>query len=165
MDENGKAVYPELKFQYMIIQAWPDKNYVFYYLDGSQSRRTLNIPAFMQMVTDHWPALLHDIYDVCRTTSFYLLNLVDMTVTHLHPHSDIDTPYLDSIRNVVEGTKSGKRVKSLITEKLPLEQVLMQYGFSTPSKNSVENLTVSLEKRNPEKEGFLSRFLNRNSRG
>lgn len=160
MDENGRAVYPTLVFQYMILQAWPDKDFIFYYLDGSQSRRTLNIPSFMQMIQDHYPSLSHDVYEACRTTSFYLLNIVDMTVTHLTPQGNIDAPYLDSVRNLIQDKKLGKPTKRLIGEKKTLNETLQQYGFNTPSKNSVENLTVSLQKRD-DREGFISRFLNR----
>jgi hypothetical protein len=161
MDENGKAVYPEMNFQYCVFQSWLDKGFCWIYLDGSQSRRTLNIPSFLQMAQDKFPSLLHDIYEATRTTSFYLLNLVDMTVTHLTPQGNSEIPYLDSVRNLVENKKTGKRTKRLIGEKMPIEEVLLQYGFNAPSKSSIQNLQVSLTKNDPTRAGFLSRFLDR----
>ena len=165
MDEMGRAVYPELVFQYMVFQAWQDKNFIFYYLDGSLSRRTLNIPSFMQMIQDHWPSLSHDAYEACRSTSFFLLNTVDKTITHLTPHSEADAPYLDSIQNLVDSKKTKKPVKHMLTEKTPLLDVLNKMGFNAPSKSSVENLTVSLEKKDTDREGFISRFLGRRGGG
>jgi hypothetical protein len=38
-------------------------------------------------------------------------------------------------------------------------------GFNAPSKSSVENLTVSLEKKDTDREGFISRFLGRKGGG
>ena len=161
MDEYGRIPYPEIQFQYMVFEANLDRNFIWYYLDGNLSRRVLNIPAFMQMIKDHYPSLSYDVYTACRDTSFHLLNTVDMTVTHLTPHTEADAPYLDSIQNLVDSKKTKKPIKRMITEKKPLTEILQQYGFNTPTKNSVENLTVSLEKQDTDRQGFISRFLNR----
>jgi hypothetical protein len=163
MNEDREIQYPELIFQFMVFQSYLDKNFIWYYLDGSSSRRTLNIPAFLKMVQDHWPSLAFDCYTACRDTSFHLLNLVDMSVIHLTPQGNMDVPYLDSIRNMVQSKKTGKSPKKIITEKQSLTDTLQKYGFNTPSKNSVENLTVSLE-RHTDRDGFISRFLNRTKR-
>jgi hypothetical protein len=161
MDEYGRFVYPDLIFQFLVYQCWLDRNGVWYYCDGSLSRRLMNLDSFMQMIKDKYPSLVHDVYQSTRDTSFHLLNTVDMTVTHLTPHTEADAPYLDSIQNLVDSKKTKKPIKRMITEKKPLTEILQQYGFNTPTKNSVENLTVSLEKQDTDRQGFISRFLNR----
>ena len=165
MDEYGRFKYPEIQFQYLIYQNWLDRNATWYYMDGSPSRRLMNMDSFMQMIKDHYPSLVHDVYESMRDTSFHLLNTVDMTVTHLTPHSEADAPYLDSIQNLVDSKKTKKPVKHMLTEKTPLLDVLNKMGFNAPSKSSVENLTVSLEKKDTDREGFISRFLGRKGGG
>lgn len=160
MSEQQKPVYPELSFQYMVLQGWMDKNCVFFYLDGSQSRRLLNIPAFLQMFQDKWPELSHDVYEAIRTTSFFLFSVPDKKITHLFPQAN-DALYNDNVRQIMNDKKVGKETKHFISDKKSIEETLMSYGFTAPTDDSIQNLRVSMEKKDPATTGFLSRFLNR----
>jgi hypothetical protein len=159
MDENGKAVYPEINFTYMVFQSWNDKGYIFYYLDGNQSRRTLNIPSFLQMIQDKFPTLMHDAHEACKSASFHLLDANEKTITHLFPSAN-EEPYLDSIQQIMNDKRAGKRTKTLIGEKKSMNEILNQYGFNAPSKDNIDNMRVTLEKKD-EREGLLARFMGR----
>jgi hypothetical protein len=164
MDENGRPAVPELNFTFMVLQPYLEKNFIWYYLDGNQSRRTLNIDSFLQLVKDRFPELLKDVSEALKSKSFFLLNAEDHTLTHLFPSANME-PYLDSIKNLVQDKKTGKRTPRLIGEKQDITEILSSYGFATPTKQSTESLRVTLEKKDPTTEGFISRFMNRGRNG
>jgi hypothetical protein len=154
------AKNPELAFTYMVFQSWLDKNFLFFYMDGSSSRRTMGIPAFMKMVQEKFPQLLHDAHEACKTTSFYLLDSTVPMIKYLSPLPN-DALYVDSIRELVDSKKTGKEPKHFAKGKQNVNDMLNSYGFAPVTQQSIDNLTVSIKKNDDVRQGFLSRFLNR----
>lgn len=146
--------YPDLDFTFLIFQANPHKDLLYFWLDGDKVKRTMMIEAFMEMVKSKQPELVGDIHNAAITYSFYLWSIPDKSVTHLYPNAE-ETPYPDSLNNLMFGKKPH-----IVVKKQTIEEMLNQYGFNAPSPENIQNLRVNLEKR-PENEGFLARFFNR----
>jgi len=143
----------ELDFQFMIFQAYPQKDMVFFWIDGEKIKRTIKRESFYELIKNKSPELAKEVYDACITYSFYLLSLPDHTVTHLVPKAD-NTPYKDNLNALIHG-----KAPKIIKQSVSIEEMLMAYGFNTPTKQTVQNLQATLQRREPEEEGFLARFF------
>ena len=152
---------PELIFQYMIFQTDINKNIVWYYLDGSRSRRTLRVEQLLKTVQERWPNLVHDVYEACRTTSFYLLDSTIPSLIHLFPQAS-NEPYVDNVQQVMNDRKAGQKTKMLVKEKTNINDVLHGYGFAPLDQSKMDAFNVTMKPSEPDtREGFLSRFLHR----
>lgn len=147
----------QIDFMYMIFQPNPQRDMIYYYIDGESIKRTMKRENFYDLVKSKQPDLLRSAYEAAMTYSFYLWSITDGTIVHLQPRADQETQYPDSLNTLM----MGKPVKHLVKEKKTIEEMLLGYGFNVPSKESVGNLQATLQLRPPEEEGFLARFFNR----
>jgi hypothetical protein len=149
----------ELDFLFMVFQSNPQKDqlFFFFWIDGEKIKRIMRRDAFYELVKAKQPELLRTAYDAAMTYSFYLWSISDKTIIHLQPRADQETQYPDSLNVLM----MGKPIKHLVKEKKTIEEMLMGYGFNVPSKETIGNLQATLERREPEEEGLLARFLNR----
>lgn len=147
---------PALDFIYMLFQPNPQKEYVYFWLNGEKNKKLMRREEFYRLVQAKSPDLIGQAHSVLITYSFYLWSIPDQTITHLTPQTSEDAPYPDSLSNIFH-----KRQSPIVVEKKSIEQTLMNYGFSTPTAGNIQNLRVTLEKKDPEKEGFFARFLGR----
>ena len=149
----------DLDFQFMVIQGNPKQDSIYYWVDGEKVRRSMKHDQFMELVRLKTPQLVGEAHNHAMTYSFALYSLPDNKISHLFPLAQ-DTVYPDNVAAVVQGKKTGK-IPMLVRKKQTIQETLMGYGFTFPTDGSMQNLQVSLEKKNIEKEGFLARFLNR----
>jgi len=161
MSDINPLKVPELVFQFLVYQSNADKNLLWYYADGSQSRRTLRIDQFVQLVRERFPDLVAQAYDSTRSTSFYLLDSTVPSITHLFPSPDENVPYLDNIQQVFRDKKAGKRTKTIVKEKTDLNDILNGYGFAPVNQQTTDNFSVKIQKNDDVRTGFLNRFFNR----
>ena len=148
----------ELDAKYIVFQGNPRQESINYWIDGEKVKRTMKIKDFLDIIKSKCPEIMKEVYDASNTYSFSLISFPDHTITHLMPKLENNPPYPDSINNLI----FGKKEKHLITEKQSVIDVLNSYGFNLPSAQSIQNLQVTLEKKEEGEEGFLARFFNRN---
>lgn len=147
----------QLDFLFMIFQANPQREMVNYWIDGEKVKRMMKRDNFYELVKSKQPDLLRSAYEAAMTYSFYLWSIADQTIIHLHPRPDQETQYPDSLNVLIH----GKPIKHMVKEKKTIEDMLLGYGFNIPSPETVGNLKATLERKPPEEEGLLARFLNR----
>lgn len=154
----------EIIFTYMIFQTDINRNLVWYYLDGSHSRRTLRVEQLLKITQDKWPQLVHDVYEACRSTSFFLLDTTVPCVKHLFPQAN-DEMYPDNIQQVFNDTKVGRKTKTLIKDSTSINDILNGYGFAPLDQHGMDKFKVAIQPQtdNDQKGGFLHRFLTRRS--
>jgi hypothetical protein len=145
----------ELDFTFMIFQAYPQKELLYYWVDGEKVKRTMRRQAFYDLIDSKFPELRKEAYDAAITYSFYILSAADRNITHLVPKSD-DTPYKDNLNALIHG-----KAPRIVKESTSIQDILMGYGFNAPNALTVQNLQATLQKKEPEEEGFLARFLTR----
>ena len=73
-----------LSFFYIIFQANPDRERVFFWVDGKKTKQVISRDIFLQMASQIGGGSLYPkIYDATHTFSFYMWNAVDSVLIHL----------------------------------------------------------------------------------
>lgn len=156
-DEEYEKFVPELSFQFLIFQPYPPKDIVYYYLDGSESRRVINRKHFINFVQSKTPELGRKAYEACLSTSFFLYTLPDKDIIHLSPKTN--DPYSDNLTQVFKDVRKGNLEKHIVSEKRDLLDVIANYGFNAPSEDSIKNLRVSMHRVSNERKNLLQKFF------
>ena len=151
---------PKFSFNYIVYQPNPQKESLHYWIDGEPTRRFMKIEDFLDLVDARTPPASKEAYDSCRTYSFYLYDPHDCRIIHLTPSSPKEETYRDNINAVVHN-----KAPRIIKENQTIEDTLVGYGFNVPTVDSMQNLKVSLSKQQTEREGLLSRLLDRLHKG
>lgn len=133
-------------FSFLIFQANPHKDLVWYYVDGGTSRNVSKRDSFLNYAQLRSKEILPQLREATLTYSFHLWDFVDKKVILLHP-MDNKAAYRDSIRKILNDGLAGKEVIADPDEKDPLTSQLYKFGFQTPNDDDVKNLRVELTKQ------------------
>lgn len=131
-------------FYYLIFQAYPTRDVVYYWVDGSTSKRTIKRPLFIKAV-DKDPRLTKDLQDACETTSFFLYDNVDASIFKLDPKQQLNN-FSFPLTHVFHRGYGTKAVNYDHHEVTTLDDHLNELGFETLDPVKIKNLQVALVK-------------------
>lgn len=133
-------------FFYLIFQAYPSKEKIYYWIDGSRFRKVLTKEKFLRAV-DKNDSLKHDLYEAICTTSFYLYDNVDNKILRLNPKTELQTftAPLQNLYKRANGVEESLYQRRRVDE-TTLDDKLNELGFGPIDDSQIKNLQVTLRK-------------------
>lgn len=131
-------------FYYLVFQAHPMKDKVYYWVDGSKAKRTIKRQSFIDSV-DKDPNLKQALYDACDTTSFFLFDNVDAQILKLNPKQTLDN-YSFPLSHVFHRGYGSAAVNYDHQATETLDDHLNELGFEPIDATKIKNLQVALVK-------------------
>ncbi len=131
-------------FYYLVFQAYPSKDKVYYWIDGSKVKHTIKRLEFIKAVNKD-PKLEQSLYDACDTTSFFLFDNVGAQILKLNPKQTLDN-FSFPMSHVYHRGYGSKAVNYDHHETETLDDHLNELGFETLDQNKIKNLQVALVK-------------------
>lgn len=133
-------------FYYLIFQAYPAKDKVYYWIDGDKAKRVMKRDEFIACL-DKVPQLSETLHDAIVTTSFYIYDNVEGQITRLTPSASYHT-YEYPLGKVLQKTRGGKAFEydKPRDRKTTLNDQLNALGFQPLDDNSMKNLKVVISK-------------------
>jgi len=155
--------FRDLTFLYLIFQANPKKEVVYYWIDGEKTRKVMRMDNFIKLSIHKQPKVFSDIKTACTNYSFHLWSIKDEKIIDLKPTSQVEEAYSDPVAQEVfqKAYPKKKAPKKYVT----LQDQLMQLGFNVPNESSTQNLMVALSEDTRDSPGMFSRMFRRFSRG
>ncbi len=145
MGINGESLEDLHNFYYLVYQAYPSRDVVYYWVDGSLTRHSMKRPAFRKAMNRD-PALMSMLHDSTDTTSFFLYDNVGAQIIQLTPKHKLDdfSFPLTHIYKVGYGTKAVNY--NNMAPKKTLDDHLNELGFEPVNSDKIHNLSVALVK-------------------
>ncbi len=132
-------------FYYLVYQAYPSRDVVYYWVDGSPVRHTMKREAFRKAMNKetHLTSMLYDSTD---TTSFFLYDNLDAQIIKLTPKQQLDD-FSFPLSHVFKAGYGRKAVNYNNTaDERSLDDHLNELGFEAIDPSKIHNLDVALVK-------------------
>ncbi len=156
--------FHDLTFLYLIFQANPKKDVVYYWVDGEKSRKLMSMDNFIKLSIHKQPSVFSALKTACTNYSFHLWSIKDEKIIDLKPTSQVDEMYRDPVTQVINERVNNKNKKQDKKKYVTLQDQLIQLGFNPPSENSTQNLIVALSDETRDSPGMFSRMFRKFSR-
>ena len=135
-------------FYYLVYQAYPRRDIVYYWVDGTTTRRFLKRPLFYSTM-NKVPKLTSLLADSLDTTSFFLYDNVEGQIIQLNPKQQVNN-FEYPLSYVFKVGYGHKAVEYGDKTKRTLDDQLNELGFDAPNADQIANLRVALVKIKPD---------------
>jgi hypothetical protein len=156
----------ELSFYFLVFQANPDREKVYYWKDGVKTKQVIDKSKFIDLALSMGKSNLYSqVIDACNTYSFYLWDYMDNKIIHLSQKIEKEDNFkykntlvheFNSFKKNPEysSQESLKHSKDKRNNNSPF-QVLSDLGFEKPSFDQIPLLVQSMERK--EEGSFLDK--------
>jgi len=144
----------DITFFYLVFQSNILTDYVYYWVDGKQTRQIISLDKFLKIAqAKHNGKLYSLVYTACRTTSFYLWNSVDENIIHLFQRIDSKDSLKYENSMVAEFSKFKKNPLYNSQQAVDLKKgkelgIFSILGLQEPSQEYITGLTSQLSSDN-----------------